>query len=84
MTEEGLFSKGIFRGTCHKSSKFAVLDPCVYCGKPSETVEHVIPLSKGGKDSMLNRARACFLCNQSRGSTGLLKFLLKIQKEWIK
>ena len=43
--------------------------PCIYCGRPSDTVEHVVPVSLGGTDDPSNLAPACARCNYSRGAT---------------
>jgi len=36
---------------------------CAYCGGPAETVDHVIPRSRGGDSSWLNLVAACEACN---------------------
>lgn len=36
---------------------------CYYCGKYGNTVDHIIPLSKGGKTSLENLVCACEKCN---------------------
>lgn len=36
---------------------------CAYCGKHADTVDHVIPLSKGGRSSWDNTVAACKPCN---------------------
>lgn len=43
---------------------------CQYCGKrPKElTVDHVIPLSRGGLDCWTNVASSCRACNQRKGA----------------
>lgn len=42
---------------------------CAYCGKEAElTLDHVIPLSKGGKHSIDNVVPACLHCNDSKGA----------------
>ena len=45
---------------------------CLYCGKSFEerhlTRDHVIPLSKGGKDHWMNVVSACRRCNQFKGN----------------
>lgn len=43
---------------------------CAYCGKKTErlTLDHVRPLSKGGKHSKDNVVPACFHCNSSKGA----------------
>jgi 5-methylcytosine-specific restriction endonuclease McrA len=42
---------------------------CAYCGKKSEhlTVDHLVPLIKGGKHSASNVVPACKHCNCSKG-----------------
>jgi len=51
------------------------LDPekCFYCflegrDSPSEHVDHVIPLAKGGSETVWNKRFACAKCNISKGS----------------
>jgi 5-methylcytosine-specific restriction endonuclease McrA len=43
---------------------------CAYCGKKTErlTLDHVIPLSKGGKHSKDNVMPACLHCNVTKGT----------------
>ena len=37
---------------------------CVYCGEVSQmTLDHVVPISRGGKHEALNLVPACHLCN---------------------
>ena len=41
---------------------------CAYCGKQCAlTVDHVIPISKGGKHSPNNVVPACIGCNDRKG-----------------
>lgn len=40
---------------------------CVYCGDEAETVDHIIPLMKGGTDDPLNLVAACGKCNYAFG-----------------
>jgi hypothetical protein len=44
---------------------------CIYCGCPltaeTATIEHVVPLSQGGIDRMVNMALACAECNHGLG-----------------
>jgi 5-methylcytosine-specific restriction endonuclease McrA len=45
---------------------------CAYCGKETKlTLDHVIPLSKGGKHSKDNVAPVCGHCNSSKGNKNL-------------
>lgn len=50
---------------------------CVYCGKiaPDGDLDHVLPLSRGGTDSIDNLVWSCVSCNRSRGD--------KTLREWI-
>lgn len=45
---------------------------CLYCGQPfsdqSLTRDHIVPTSRGGRDSWLNVVAACRRCNQHKGS----------------
>ncbi|MCF4121419.1 HNH endonuclease [Antribacter sp. KLBMP9083] len=36
---------------------------CVYCGGSAETVDHVLPRSRGGGSTWLNLVAACYACN---------------------
>ena len=40
---------------------------CSYCGATGTTVDHVIPLSKGGDTSWQNTVAACRPCNNRKG-----------------
>jgi hypothetical protein len=39
---------------------------CAYCGSPANTVDHIIPRSKGGTDHLENLVAACSRCNYSK------------------
>jgi 5-methylcytosine-specific restriction endonuclease McrA len=50
---------------------------CVYCGddhKKTLTLDHVIPQSKGGKDSWENLVTACKKCNLQKSDLTLKEF----------
>ena len=40
---------------------------CAYCQRPADTVEHVVPLSRGGSNHEGNLVPACRSCNASKG-----------------
>ena len=40
---------------------------CVYCSGNAQTVDHVLPKSRGGSDSWLNLVAACKACNGRKG-----------------
>jgi len=49
---------------------------CVYCGsRDNLTLDHIVPLSKGGKHISENLLVACGSCNSSKGA--------KLLEEWI-
>ena len=41
---------------------------CIYCGNPSESIDHVLPRSRGGKDNWENVITACLQCNVKKGN----------------
>jgi 5-methylcytosine-specific restriction endonuclease McrA len=49
--------------------------PCVYCGAPADTVEHITPLARGGWECPDNLVPACASCNSSKGP--------KLLTEWM-
>lgn len=51
-------------------------DPCVYCGATATTVDHIIPVSKGGSSDWDNLAPACGSCNSRKNDRPLLGFML--------
>lgn len=60
-----------FVSKVHKTvSKKAILardkHTCAYCGKSAKTVDHVLPKSRGGKDTFENLVAACFKCNNKK------------------
>ena len=57
---------------------------CLYCGKPLRrsalTRDHVIPLSRGGRDRWENVVAACSPCNLKKGSKSLRQCGLHLRK----
>lgn len=49
---------------------------CFYCGsKPDRlTVDHIVPLSRGGHDTIGNRIPACLSCNSSKGAKTFMEW----------
>jgi 5-methylcytosine-specific restriction endonuclease McrA len=43
-------------------------NPCFYCGSPGGEIDHVIPLSKGGRHSIGNLVGCCRTCNSSKNN----------------
>jgi hypothetical protein len=42
---------------------------CLYCGEPSESIDHVHPLSRGGLSVTENCVPACLGCNGRKGDS---------------
>lgn len=42
-------------------------DECQYCAGPAETIDHVVPRSKGGSHTWENVVAACRRCNLRKG-----------------
>lgn len=61
---------------------------CMYCGKAlsveNATIEHIVPLSGGGRDSIFNMSLACRACNHAVGNMDVrqkIHFAIQIQKK---
>ncbi|WP_438444966.1 HNH endonuclease [Gorillibacterium sp. sgz5001074] len=48
---------------------------CHFCGEYGDTIDHLLPRSKGGHTTPLNCVCACNLCNQSKADRSLDEFL---------
>jgi 5-methylcytosine-specific restriction endonuclease McrA len=48
--------------------------PCAYCSNVATTVDHVIPLSRGGTNFEGNLVPACRRCNSSKGTKLLIEW----------
>ena len=44
---------------------------CAYCQKSANTIDHVQPKSRGGKDTWENLVACCLKCNSSKGDKTL-------------
>ena len=52
---------------------------CQYCGEIFEEyeleIDHIVPVSKGGKDILINKVPACKSCNSKKADMDVFKFL---------
>jgi hypothetical protein len=62
--------QGVLRRDNHK---------CVFCGKHADTVEHILPTSRGGDPRCwLNTAAACSPCNNKKGDRTLKESRMRL------
>ncbi len=47
---------------------------CYWCGAAGNTIDHILPWSKGGRTTMTNCVTACQECNGQRGDTPAEQF----------
>jgi hypothetical protein len=61
-----------YRRTLVKVEDFVALaekgTECVYCGRPADTYDHVLPISRGGTSEVANVVPACRRCNSAKGA----------------
>ena len=54
---------------CNGKLKHLKGAPCVACGTPSDTIDHIIPLSKGGTNDIDNLQPMCRSCNAKKNDS---------------
>lgn len=54
--------RGVLRRDMHR---------CLYCGRSANTIDHVQPKSRGGKDTWENLVACCLKCNNAKGDKTL-------------
>jgi hypothetical protein len=64
-----------------KGLMFRDKNKCGYCGKRGNSVDHIVPRSKGGKTEWLNTVIACIKCNGKKGSKTLKESGMKLMIE---
>ena len=55
---------------------------CVYCGAKAEEIDHIVPKSKGGTNSIYNLVASCRACNQMKSNLSLKEFGKKMNKDY--
>tara|TARA_Y100001968_G_scaffold160666_1_gene146921 strand:- start:196 stop:606 length:411 start_codon:yes stop_codon:yes gene_type:complete len=50
---------------------------CIYCGKQSESIDHVLPRSKGGLSVTENCVPACLACNGDKSDKAAFEWYRK-------
>ena len=58
-----------------KNSLFKITNnKCIYCGKTSESLDHLQPMSKGGKNITSNCVPCCLSCNGKKSDSEVLSW----------
>jgi 5-methylcytosine-specific restriction endonuclease McrA len=54
---------------------------CAYCGGSANTIDHVLPRSRGGEDSWENLVACCLRCNNEKGdrTPAEMKWTLRVR-----
>ncbi len=52
---------------------------CHYCGDQASTQDHIVPLSRGGKNHPSNKVDACGTCNSNKSNNTYEEFTLFIE-----
>lgn len=55
---------------------------CTYCGKPAQTIDHVLARAKGGSNDRDNLTPACHSCNKRKSTIGVEEFLKRLREEY--
>ena len=67
---------GVFK-VSRKETLNIINSPCVACGSISKiTMDHVVPLSRGGRHSIGNLQPLCFSCNASKNNRTMTEWYL--------
>jgi hypothetical protein len=53
--------------------------PCYYCGGVPNSVDHMVPRSKGGSDGCENLVPCCFRCNQMKSNMTVEEFVVHLR-----
>ena len=70
LRDEGLALSRRYNSSYYQKTRLQVLqrdyNTCHYCGLEATTVDHLIPISKGGTDEASNMVACCTQCNSSK------------------
>lgn len=61
---------------------------CGYCGKPANTVDHIMPRSRGGSTTWTNTIASCIKCNRKKANktpeeAGMSLRFKPVEPKWI-
>lgn len=72
-----MLSNGVYV-ISYKEIKKLYTSPCFYCGSLFDiTIDHIVPISKGGHHSIGNLASACKSCNSSKKDKLLIQWKME-------
>jgi 5-methylcytosine-specific restriction endonuclease McrA len=54
---------------------------CAYCGGPASTIDHILPRSRGGRNTWRNTTAACYECNQRKGDRTPVEAGMPLRRE---
>ena len=57
---------------------------CSYCGKQAQEIDHIVPRSKGGTNSVDNLTATCRSCNERKSNLSLKEFGKLVGKDFSK
>ena len=57
---------------------------CSYCGKQAQEIDHIVPRSKGGTNSVNNLTATCRACNEKKSNLSLKEFGKLVGKKFSK
>ena len=63
----------VWRESLQKITKYK----CIYCGKPSESLDHLHPMSKGGTNITSNCVPCCLSCNGNKSDSEVISWYRK-------
>ena len=73
-------NNGVF-GVTTKDIRRLLSQPCAYCGSTeSPTVDHIIPIARGGRHSVGNLQCLCASCNFSKNDSLMVEFRYRKRK----
>lgn len=49
---------------------------CFYCQSDATTIDHMIPVSRGGSDDLVNLVGACERCNHEKGDMSIDEYII--------
>lgn len=65
---ENQTARAMAAGMTRSRIQYGVAGPCTYCGDEfADTIDHVVPMSRGGADAPENVVSACWTCNMRKG-----------------